>query len=460
MGKKSNSSSSGSSSNSTIGSVLGISFSSARNSSSKPPREIIPAQEYYENILKYTSSTSEDELIQALNKYLFKASDLYFYYYEFSGWRDFTNVRRAFHKMVQMQTFLSLLRGKYYVEVTNNNNNSSSSNSNNTSSSNQEAINNEEAPSVESKVVHIDFNALKKSLKSTQRIDCSSLSAISNMGKPSVKSSSKSSSSSSDSKNNRGTIFQVVESDCLDAAVALKTKLKLNPLMLVNGSLSHPGGGYLQGSFAQEEDMCRRSSLALSLDDPFKMDDGRSWSYPLPEFGGAYVGDCFVIRKSAKDGYQFLESIVNISMLSMAAYANPPVENRVIGKDENGKDIVECFLDSKLTLSMKKKISSFIEIALQKGHDSLVISAIGAGAYSNPTFHIATLFKEVLSSENYKDKFKIVLFSIINDKNAANNVKNMYGTSQKTNLSIFSNVIHSKEPHLLPTLEEFIQQQK
>src|SRR3989338_1011070 len=435
MGKKSSSGSSSSSSAATNGSTLGISFSSARNSTAKPPKEIIPCKEYYENILKYTSSTSEDELIQALNKYMFIASDLHFYYYEYSGWKDFTNVRRAFHKMVQMQTFLSLLRGKYYAEI-------ESEESERKFSQETE----EKEDSVQSKVVHIDFNALKKSIKSTQRVDCSSISSIANFGKPSQSSSGGKSSSSCS-----GTILQVIEGDCLESALELKLQLKLNPLMLVNGSATHPGGGYLNGSFAQEEDMCRRSSLALSLDDPFKMDDSRSWSYPLPEFGGVYVGDCFVIRKSSKEGYQFLDQIVTMSMFSMAAYSNPPVENRVIGKDENGKDIIECFLASKLTLNMKKKIASLFEVALQKGHDSLVISSIGCGAYSNPTYHIATLFKEVLSMEAYKDKFKIVLFSIINDKNAQNNVKTLYNqggnkssggvsSSQKTNVSIFSNV--------------------
>ncbi len=36
---------------------------------------------------------------------------------------------------------------------------------------------------------------------------------------------------------------------------------------------------------------------------------------------------------------------------------------------------------------------------LLKGHDAIVLSAFGCGAFGNPPEHIATLFKEIIDTE-------------------------------------------------------------
>ncbi|KAG2386910.1 hypothetical protein C9374_001945 [Naegleria lovaniensis] len=313
MGKKTSSSSSTSSPT-----VLGISLASARTASSKAPKEYLPHDEIYSQILKYTSGREDETLISCLNKYLFQAKDFMYYYYDYP-WKDFTNVRRAFHKLIQMQTLLTLLKGKYYLEISNEKHDEELSkvlqedrktqNSEKTLKKNQKELlqsqNNpseDEASGISTHVIHIDFNLLKKTIKSTQRIDCSNFQSVMNIGKSIPSASKQNKNVQNNHSSSNSTIIQVIAGDCLETSIALKQKLNLNPLMLVNGSLSHPGGGYANGSFAQEEDMCRRSSLALCLDDPFKMDDSRQWSYPLPQFGGCYVPQCLVLRQSAKQG--------------------------------------------------------------------------------------------------------------------------------------------------------------
>jgi len=62
----------------------------------------------------------------------------------------------------------------------------------------------------------------------------------------------------------------VVNGDCVEAGLILK-EFGLNPAVLVMASRSHPGGGYKKGAGAQEENICRRSSLWMNLEDPEKV---------------------------------------------------------------------------------------------------------------------------------------------------------------------------------------------
>jgi uncharacterized protein (TIGR02452 family) len=50
-------------------------------------------------------------------------------------------------------------------------------------------------------------------------------------------------------------------------------------------------------------------------------------------------------------------------------------------------------------------------------HDSLVLSAFGCGAFANPLHHIASLFKEVLIEDEFAGRFKLVVFSVIDNHN-------------------------------------------
>jgi uncharacterized protein (TIGR02452 family) len=45
---------------------------------------------------------------------------------------------------------------------------------------------------------------------------------------------------------------------------------------------------------------------------------------------------------------------------------------------------------------MKAKIKTLLSVALESGHDALVLSALGCGAFACPPRHIAALFKEAI----------------------------------------------------------------
>jgi uncharacterized protein (TIGR02452 family) len=216
-------------------------------------------------------------------------------------------------------------------------------------------------------------------------------------------------------------VCYVEREDCLAVAVKLKLEKKLNPAVLCMASSNNPGGGYMRGSAAQEENLHRRTSLFHHLEDPFEVNTERKWPYPIPEFGGIYCPNVVVLRDSEAQGYAFLPAPVELGIVCCSAYSNPALESEE--EKKKNKQVKEDGLkydrlSRKIADKTKRKMKTIFEIALANRHDSLVLSAFGCGAYRNPPHHIAELFKEVIESEKYAQKFKEIVFAIIEDHNS------------------------------------------
>ena len=84
--------------------------------------------------------------------------------------------------------------------------------------------------------------------------------------------------------------------------------------------------------------------------------------------GGIYTRDAQIFRGSEERGYFFLPNVEEFSFISCSAYSNPP-------REENG------MLGKKIAQLTKKKIESIFNIAVDNGHDSLILSAFGCGVY-------------------------------------------------------------------------------
>ena len=203
------------------------------------------------------------------------------------------------------------------------------------------------------------------------------------------------------------TKIEVIDNDCLYAAKDLIDK-GLNPCVLNMASFHTPGGGVTRGSSAQEESIFRRTNIYKSL---YMFNEigvaygikQREERYPLDyNFGGIYTPNVTVFKASEGDDCILLEEPYKIGVVSVAAVKNPRVEN--------GK-LVPWVVDT-----LKCKIRQILDIALENGHDSMVLSAFGCGAYKTPPTEMARLFKEVLSTDNYKNAFKAISFAIINVK--------------------------------------------
>lgn len=205
------------------------------------------------------------------------------------------------------------------------------------------------------------------------------------------------------------TIVDVVNEDCLSTAVRLK-KEGFNPAVLNMASLSNPGGGVTSGAGAQEETIFRRTNLYRSLYQfaRYAQEYGVPKSrhqYPLDRnFGGIYTPNALLFRKSENEGYALMEHPVEISFISVAGINRPELKNGMIAEH--------------LTEPIKNKIRTILRIGLENGHDSLVLGALGCGAFCNPPHHVAKLFHEVFEEEEFIGKYKLLVFSILDDHNS------------------------------------------
>lgn len=201
------------------------------------------------------------------------------------------------------------------------------------------------------------------------------------------------------------TEVKVIDIDCIYAAKDLIDR-GFNPCMLNMASFSTPGGGVIKGSSAQEEDIFRRTNIFRSLYQFHSVGENfgieqKEERYPLDyNFGGIYTPHVTVFKGGSDTRYTPLEEPFEVGVVSVSAVKNPTLHN--------GK------LEPWVIDTTKSKIRQIFDIALENGHDSLVLSAFGCGAYKTPPTEMARLFKEVIESKKYKGAFKAIHFAIIN----------------------------------------------
>ncbi len=211
-----------------------------------------------------------------------------------------------------------------------------------------------------------------------------------------------------------------VNADCVDVASVLVEK-GLNPAILNLASRFHACGGYDHGAGAQEESLCRASTLSLSLYQYFDPRQRcvheagvkpRGNAYPLDnEFGGIYSPDVTFFRHNAKMGFEFREESFACGVITVPALnfrANARYDNADLRYKEPGGGFT-----ARGEEIMLNKIRTIFRIAVANGHDSLVLGAFGCGVFQLPPEAVARQFNTVIAEEEFKGKFKTILFAIL-----------------------------------------------
>lgn len=228
---------------------------------------------------------------------------------------------------------------------------------------------------------------------------------------------------------NYETKVDVVNADSLATAIDLK-KQGYDVAILNMASRSNPGGGVLKGAGAQEETLFRRTNLFQSLYQfaPF----ARCYKVPLSDkqypmdrnFGGIYTPGATVFRKDEKSGYELMKQPVDLSFISVAGINRPELTS-------------DGMIAEHLIEPTRRKMRTIFRIGLHHGHDTLVLGALGCGAFANPPRHIARLFHEVMNEDEFRNKYRLVVFAVLDDHNSYRS--------------------HNPEGNFVPFYNEFVQ---
>ena len=202
----------------------------------------------------------------------------------------------------------------------------------------------------------------------------------------------------------------------------------LNPAVMNLADAYTACGWYKKGAKAQEEALCRATTLSRSLYQFYKPASGKKdryaveanitlkeFAYPMDlNFGGIYTPGATVFRDTA-DLYSLMEEkdTYKIGIISVAA---------LNFKERKGKNLEYKAADGGFTPEgleiMRNKVRTIYRLALANGHDSLVAGAFGCGAFRLPCDKVAELFNEILGEPEFKNKFRKVTFAIL-DKDGA-----------------------------------------
>lgn len=188
-------------------------------------------------------------------------------------------------------------------------------------------------------------------------------------------------------------------------------------LVLNMANSVHPGGGVRNGARAQEEDLCRCSSLLLSLEGA-----GARKYYDYNRSLNTYMGsDALMITPKVEiirdENGELLDETVVVSVLTAAA----PMVSRGLGGMSNA-DYEEMVFN---------RITSMLKCVAYLDYHNLVLGAWGCGAFANDAHQISDLFYKALKELEYnglheKDLFRRIDFAVLDRSKEQYNYKEFH----------------------------------
>lgn len=189
-------------------------------------------------------------------------------------------------------------------------------------------------------------------------------------------------------------------------------------------SYTNPGGGVRYGSNAQEEALCRCSTLYIPLkeaEEEFYQKHRKQIEDDL--ITPLYADDCIytpevVVFKSDTRKPRLLDrdERYDVDVISCAAPNLRKKPSNSLNPNA-GKKSVEI-ADEELLKIHRERISQIFQIAKDENVEVLILGAFGCGAFRNPPEIVAKAFKEVVDEFIYD--FEVIEFAIYSSKGTEN----------------------------------------
>ena len=187
----------------------------------------------------------------------------------------------------------------------------------------------------------------------------------------------------------------------------------LKTAVLNFASSTNPGGGVVNGSSAQEESLCRCSTLyfcikSMKLWESFYLPH-RKYGTPLHNDDCIYTPDV-VVFKSDTDDPKFLQEQYwyRVNVLSCAA---PNLREHPSNEMNPGEgDSAVKISHEELRSLHEKRLRRILSIAAEKGNEAIILGAFGCGAFMNDPEVVAQASKTVVNE--FARAFKKIEFAV------------------------------------------------
>ncbi len=196
-----------------------------------------------------------------------------------------------------------------------------------------------------------------------------------------------------------GASFYIVNADSFEAAGGLDRALVMN-----FANAHTPGGGFLTGARAQEESLCRCSTLYKSI--------SSHKAKEMYNYNNTHKSPCdsdyMLISPSVYVYRSFTGEL--LEMPFWTSVVTVPAPNKCGAASKISQDVLDEV--------MMERLRKMLFLAARRGYSNLVLGAWGCGAFGNDAKRVATYFYDLFFGEDGFHKFfEKVVFAILGDEN-------------------------------------------
>ena len=170
------------------------------------------------------------------------------------------------------------------------------------------------------------------------------------------------------------------------------------PFVMNFANAHNPGGGFMLGANAQEEALCRYSTLYASISSKAASEMYHYNNTHISAVESDHMLYSPYVCVFRDETYELLEEPFSASVMTVPA---PNRRGAAIFSSSNVIREVMC-----------RRIRIMLRAAAEHGHKNLILGAWGCGAFGNDPDDVSDYFKEVIINEKYGEMFDEICFAI------------------------------------------------
>lgn len=195
------------------------------------------------------------------------------------------------------------------------------------------------------------------------------------------------------------TLIRVTNNDSFSAALDMSRHTHENEIVVLNfANPVNPGGGVRYGAVAQEEDLCRKSTLLISLESEDAAEYYRFHKEQCDCFSSHSIIVSPYVEVFRSYNNDLLSYTFSVSVLTCAA----PIVDGVKSRPYSHAEYATLLSD---------RITGILSVCTKLGYKKLVLGAWGCGSFGNDPTLVARLFEKNI--RQFDGTFDEIEFSVL-----------------------------------------------